>query len=160
MTSLLFADPLQRSLDRRHGVRRMDEREGPQGEAVRQKASEDVRKLQALRTAHDPDEHQQQRDHEPDRPRARPPVRPARDHARDGIKRSDPRDNRHEVDSPSFPSPRAFSGGRVLGCSTAVYPAWVHGCLTREPRMMSVEADHVRLRMTHTRARLAARQRL
>ncbi len=99
-------------------VGRMAERAGAE---VRQKASEDVIKLQALRTAHDPDEHQQQRDHERDRPRARPPVRPARDHARDGIKRSDSRDNHHGVDSPSFPSPRAFSWGRVLRMLAALY---------------------------------------
>ena len=60
--------------------------------------------------AHHLDEQQQQRNHERDGPRARPPVRPARDHARDRIKCSDSRDNRHDVDSPSLPSPRAFSG--------------------------------------------------
>ena len=42
MTPLLFAGPLQGFLDRGHGVRHVDEREGPQGEGVRHEAGERV----------------------------------------------------------------------------------------------------------------------
>ena len=39
---LLLAGPLQPALNRGHGVRRVDERENPQGEAIRHKAGEGV----------------------------------------------------------------------------------------------------------------------
>ena len=42
MTPLLLAGSLQRSLDRGHGVRRVDEREGAQAEGVCHEAGEDV----------------------------------------------------------------------------------------------------------------------
>ena len=45
---LLLPDPLQRPLDRGQGLPRVDEREGPQSEPVRQKADEDVRAHLAL----------------------------------------------------------------------------------------------------------------
>ena len=49
MTPLLFAGPLQGFLDRGHGVRHVDEREGPQGEGVRHEAGERVGRTLPLR---------------------------------------------------------------------------------------------------------------
>jgi hypothetical protein len=42
VTPLLPVGPLQRPLNRGHGVRRVDDGEGTQGEAVRHEAGEDV----------------------------------------------------------------------------------------------------------------------
>jgi len=47
VAALLLADPLQRPLDGGHGLGRVDEGDGLQGEAVCQKAGEDVRARRA-----------------------------------------------------------------------------------------------------------------